>query len=71
MIRFSAILALDEKTADLVLKGTEIENRGYVEMRRTVDGLEVSFEAKDYGSFLHTFNDLFVSVLMIVRMAGG
>jgi hypothetical protein len=67
MIRFRATLALDKRTADIVLRSTALENIGYVGMKRTEKGLEISFEARDYGSFLHTFNDLFVSVLMVIK----
>ncbi|MDY6985187.1 MAG: hypothetical protein SVE93_02110 [Candidatus Thermoplasmatota archaeon] len=69
MIRFRATLNLDsEELAETILKSTAIENRGYVDMRREGNMLEIAFEAKDYGSFLHTFNDLFVSILMILKL---
>lgn len=69
MIRFRATIDLDnEELAETILKSTAIENRGYVDMRREGNMLEITFEAKDYGSFLHTFNDLFVSILMILKL---
>jgi len=68
MIRFKATLNLEsEELADIIQKSTEPENTGYVEVRREGKELKIGFEAKDYGTFLHTFNDLFVSLLMVIR----
>lgn len=71
MIRFKATLNLEsEELADIMQKSTEPENAGYVEVRREGKELKIFFEAKDYGTFLHTFNDLFVSLLMVIRING-
>jgi hypothetical protein len=71
MIHFTASLRLDdEKVAEAVLGSTAIENEGYLSMERDGSELHISFESRDYGSFLHTFNDLMVAILLVVKAAG-
>ena len=70
MIHFTASLTLDdEEIAEAVLGSTAIENEGYLSMEREGSQLHIAFESRDYGSFLHTFNDLMIAILLVVKAA--
>ncbi|HIH98554.1 MAG TPA: hypothetical protein HA346_06105 [Thermoplasmata archaeon] len=72
MINFRASVKFDdEKIASIIAGSIEIENRGYVNTKLAGDMLEIFFESKDYGNFLHTFNDLFSSISLALNVVGG
>ena len=69
MIAFDARIELNGDLADAVIDSTKIENRDYVEVWKEEKGIGIRFRSRDYGTFLHTFNDLLSAISMVLKLS--